>query len=619
MPPACGAELVRLATVRFRRSEAMALPIHRLIRGRHAAWLTLVCGLVLTAVLGWHLHREAVEMDRKRLIQRAAEIKTVLDARLERSEMLLQHLRDYLMLSGESRNPVFARWCYENGLTINCPWILGIAVATNRNEVDLRATQPKPPASWTAEDWQILSQLWTEHPVECHLTLRSDVTDGLQFLTDYDLRCSHSDRDKKKPSTSRTMLAGAILGSRLSMSHRQTVMLDTNGSPVVGTVFYVPIYRPGLAEYLAVKVPLPHHHYCARWLHLSAVIVAPVDFTRLVSKAEAAAADLGIELFSSTNQTAETWLDRDRPTPRADDPGFRTYLTHRQVWRMYSQDFSIFFHTTPLFEAQSPRRLAKVAMMAGTVLTLLASALVGVALRARNRQEVMTEQIREARDALAAAQQERNKISRDLHDGTIQSLYAIQLGLDHMVQEIEAEPGKARRELSAVRRELDAVIAEIRQFITAEAGADQNVAFSAVLQALVQRGRTGTTAQLVLNCDSGASERLTVDQAVHLANIAREALSNSLRHAKPQRVEIALRLKQEAVVLEISDDGAGFDPKVLGRSGVGLTSMTTRAQEMGGTLDIQSSPGKGTRVVVRVPALSPEPMGAEGPGDSTDE
>ncbi len=92
---------------------------------------------------------------------------------------------------------------------------------------------------------------------------------------------------------------------------------------------------------------------------------------------------------------------------------------------MYGNKFSIFFHTTTLFEAQSPRRLAWITVAAGAVLSVLASMLVGVALRARNRQERMTEQIWKARDALAAAQQERNKLSRDLHDGTIQSLYAI--------------------------------------------------------------------------------------------------------------------------------------------------------------------------------------------------
>jgi signal transduction histidine kinase len=280
---------------------------------------------------------------------------------------------------------------------------------------------------------------------------------------------------------------------------------------------------------------------------------------------------------------------------------------------MYGHNFSIFFHTTPLFEAQSPRRLAKIAVAAGTGLTLLATALVGVVLRARNRQELLTEQIREARDALAAAQQERNKISRDLHDGTIQSLYAIQLGLGHTLKKLEAEPVRAGNELSAVRRELDSVIAEIRQFITTETAAGQHVEFGPVLHALVQRAQAGTAAQIDLRCDPAASARLSGDGAVQLANIAREALSNSLRHGSPRQVRIALRSEREAVTLEISDDGTGFDPKSPRRTGVGLASMASRAREAGGTLDVQSSPSKGTRVVVRVPANSIEPVGAESP------
>jgi signal transduction histidine kinase len=243
---------------------------------------------------------------------------------------------------------------------------------------------------------------------------------------------------------------------------------------------------------------------------------------------------------------------------------------------------------------------------AGAVFSLLATALVGVALRARNRQELMTEQIREARDALAAAQREREKFSRDLHDGTIQSLYAIQLGLGHTVEKLEAEPAKARREFSAVRRELDAVIAEIRQFITTEAEVEKPVDFSAVLQSLVQRARNGTKAQIALHCDPKASERLTGDRAVQLANIAREALSNSLRHANPQRVEVALRSDGETVVLEVSDDGTAFDTNRSARKGIGLSNMAARAREMGGPSEVRSAPGEGTRVVVRVPASLPE-------------
>ncbi len=582
----------------------MALGVNRFFRRRYApAWLTLGLGLAATAALGWHLHREAVALDRQRLAMRVAEVTAQLDARLEKSEMLLLQLRDYLMLSGENRPRVFARWCYENGLSINCHWIHGIAVATNRNVAPWRAQLPKPPAAWTAADWETLSQLATQHSIRCDLALTSDVQDQKQFLADYDLNRRISDKDE---------YAVAVRDSRLGMGERQTVMLDANSNALIGTLFFVPVYQPEVADLLTRKGLTRQQTGPARWLHLTSVIVAPVDFKVLAQSVwDGSASDLGLELFSSTNQTAETWLNLSAGPPKATDPKFKAYLTHRETWRMYGRRFSIFFYTTPLFEAQSPRRLAKTAMAAGIALTLLATALVGVTLRAGHRQEEMTEQIREARDALAAAQREREKFSRDLHDGTIQSLYAIQLGLGHTVQKVEAEPAKARRELAVVRGELDAVIAEIRQFITAEADAGKPVDFGAVLRALVQRASAGAKAQIEAHCDPGASDRLTGDQAVQLANITREALSNSLRHAKPQRVEIALRSDRESVKLEISDDGMGFDPKVPGRNGVGLVSIASRAKEAGGTLDIQSSPGKGTCIVVRVPASPPEPTEPE--------
>lgn len=591
----------------------MPAGIHWPLRPRQAAWLTFGVGLALTAALGWELHREAVALDRQRFVMRVAEIQGQLDSRLEKSEMLLHNLRDYLMLSGESRNKVFARWCYENGLSINCPWISGIAVATNRNQPQWRIELPEAPNTWSEEQWETLGVTAHQNAIDCNIELRSNVTNRLRFLDDYGLQRSFDNR--------RDRLAISIRESRLSMGERRVVMQETNGNPSIGTLYYVPVYHPAVAEFLATPGLGRQQSGWARWMHLRSVIVAPVDFKMLEYAVwDGAPADLDFELFSSTNQASETWLNISEGTPRAADPAFKAYLTHRHVWPMYGQRFSIFFHTTPLFEARSPRRLAWVTIAAGTVLTLLAAALVGVALRARNRQEQLTDQIRDARDALAAAQREREKFSRDLHDGTIQSLYAIQLGLGHTVEKLLGEPAHAQSELSMVRRDLDTVIAEIRQFITAEAGsANKLVDLSAVMHAMVQRARNGSTTQVALQCDPEASERLTGDQAVQLANIAREALSNSLRHAQPRQVEIALRSDRETVVLEISDDGTGFNPGAPGRSGVGLTSMKARAREMGGTFEIRSSPGEGTRVMVRVPTHSLEPVEAESPPASTDQ
>lgn len=608
-----GRRIVSTWPGQVRKNVVMPAGFRRLFHRRLAAWWTLAIGLTVTTAVGWEMHREAVAMDRQRLAMRVAEVQSQLDARIEKSEMLLQHLRDYLTISGERRNQVFARWCYENGLTINCPWILGIAVATNRYDSGWRMNLPPEPSTWTKADWQTLPQLALQSRIECHLAMRSDLKGVVQFLADYDLKRSFQPKD---PGAILDPLSSAIRGSRLGMSGHRTTMMDfIGGKEVAGTLFFVPVYEPGLTDILAVKGRSRYDQVCARWLNLSAIIVAAVDFKHLTdSIRDAAPADLGIEIFSSTSVlSSDTWLNPSEGGPHAADPRFKAYLKHHQTWPMYGQKFSIFFYTTPLFEAQSPRRLAKISGGAGTLLTLLATALVGVATRARSQQEQLTEQIRDARDALAAAQRERTKISRDLHDGTIQSLYAIQLGLERTLEQVRAAPERAGRELWLVRSELDTVISEIRQFITTDAEPVESVDFRAVLEALVQRAQAGTGARIALQCDASATSQLTGEQAVQLANIVREALSNSLRHGRPQAVRVTVHSESAGFVLEVADDGKGFDTRAPSRSGVGLVSMASRARDIGGHLEIQSTSGAGTRVRVHIPARSTDLGGLKKP------
>lgn len=193
-----------------------------------------------------------------------------------------------------------------------------------------------------------------------------------------------------------------------------------------------------------------------------------------------------------------------------------------------------------------------------------------------------------------------------------------QLGLGHTAQKLDAEPSGARQELAAARGELDGVIAGIRRFIAAEKNDDRTADLAGVLHALAQRALAGTAARIEACCDPGASARLSDNQAVQLANIAREALSTSLRHARPSQVRITLRSEAGAVRLEVSDDGIGFH-RPSQKCGVGLTSMTARTREIGGTLDLQSAPGKGTRVVVHVPASATVPIAAGWPKDEPNE
>jgi hypothetical protein len=313
----------------------MPFGLHRLFRRRQAPWWMLVAGLAVTAALGWKLHRSAVEMDRQRL---------------EKSEMLLQNLRDYLMLSGENRNQVFARWCYENGLSINCPWLYGIAVATNPNEAHWKSQLPNPPETWTAADWETFRQLARRHVIDCEIALTSETKDGQQFLDDYGFQRLLRDQDP---------FAMAAKESRVSMSEQRWVMMDANGNRLRGTLYHAPIYKPEVADLLGDEASTKRTNTWFRWMLLTSVILAPVDFKALAQSVWGGVpADLGMELFSLTNQTATNWLNSSEGAPHAADPKFQAYLTHCQPWPMYGKRFSIFFYTTPLFEAQSPRRLA---------------------------------------------------------------------------------------------------------------------------------------------------------------------------------------------------------------------------------------------------------------------
>jgi signal transduction histidine kinase len=91
-----------------------------------------------------------------------------------------------------------------------------------------------------------------------------------------------------------------------------------------------------------------------------------------------------------------------------------------------------------------------------------------------------------------------------------------------------------------------------------------------------------------------------------LLMIVREALQNALRHAAPDHVSVALNSDRRGLRVEIEDDGRGFDPSVINSSNgrhYGLVGMRERAEKLGGQLSLTSSPGKGTRVLLRVPKV----------------
>jgi len=138
------------------------------------------------------------------------------------------------------------------------------------------------------------------------------------------------------------------------------------------------------------------------------------------------------------------------------------------------------------------------------------------------------------------------------------------------------------------------LIFELRPPILAEQG------LAAALRARLEavEGRAGLKTELYVEGES----RLPPEPEEGLYRIAVEALNNALRHAQARCISVSLWFKPEATRLEVADDGIGFDPAAARKAGgLGLRGMEERAEEMGGTWSVDSSPGTGTRVTMVVP------------------
>ncbi len=213
-----------------------------------------------------------------------------------------------------------------------------------------------------------------------------------------------------------------------------------------------------------------------------------------------------------------------------------------------------------------------------------------------------------------AVADERGRIGRDLHDGIIQSLYAVSLSLEDVPALIAEGSGDAERRVDGAIESLHLAIRDIRNFIYGlrPEAVDGNEILAGIA-ALSQQMREGGLVDVVATIDPAADPGLTTEAGVELLSLVREALSNAARHAKARRIDVLLGTSPDGPVLEIADDGVGFDPRQAAADGHhGLVNMKVRAKAIGGRLEIRSAPGAGTRVRVTLPAPASQPEAADG-------
>lgn len=209
-----------------------------------------------------------------------------------------------------------------------------------------------------------------------------------------------------------------------------------------------------------------------------------------------------------------------------------------------------------------------------------------------------------------AVLEERDRFGMDLHDGIIQSIYAVGLTLEHARLLITEDPAQSTSRIDQAIKDLNHTIRDIRAYILDLRPRQlNNENLMQGIQRLVQEFRANTLIDVVVQGNDEDLFNLPETQAVALFHICQESLANIAKHAKAHRVEIVVWKTQDRALLEVQDDGRGFDlNKVKQTIGHGLSNMETRASNVGGAVDISSEPGNGTSVLAWVPMPEFDPM-----------
>jgi len=564
-------------------------------------WPILTVLAVGCSVSGWSaaiVHRDGRKSDDQRFELETRQVAAVFEMNMARYEERLARFADHCAQFDELPTDV---WHFRHGfvtdLNGNLPAVLHAVYSPKIAAADFAAHLERGQAVWNerylfdataAPDRDLALPVW-------HHWGRS----GLVPI----------------PRGSDTAVAGAMfpslrpaLGASNAWSDTQPATARrTDGTLVNGFWFGFPLFAADQAQPRSVRDPrydLAEQTRRGRELRSSVakgVLAVFLSTDHLVDRAFNSAdrpARVHVRLYSEREPRPGALLNPVSPSPP--NPSHRRILV--KPW--YGQRWCIEFLSTPLFDAESASRDAWPIGFGGMSFTLLAAALIGVGIRAKSRQERLTAEVTEARNTLAAAERERENLGYNLHDGAIQSLYAIQLGLTRTARDVAEAVPAASRVLDESRQRVDHVIAELRRFIHSSStrwSSDGTPALEHVLASIVQSLQATSPARLTLQAPAGTSDRLSTSEAAALALLARSALGNALRHSDATHIRVALAADANGVTLVIEDNGKGFVVSEHDGDGLGLPSMRKRAATAGAELTIHSLPGRGTRVEVHVP------------------
>jgi PAS domain S-box-containing protein len=204
-------------------------------------------------------------------------------------------------------------------------------------------------------------------------------------------------------------------------------------------------------------------------------------------------------------------------------------------------------------------------------------------------------------NTIDAAEQERSRWARELHDETLQALAVLRMRLASALR--EDSPEELDETSQAAVEQIDEEIVKLRRLITELRPASlDTIGLEAALQALGEQHQQASGIQvdyeLELPQDEDARPTAVLETAVY--RLVQEALTNAAKHSMASHAQLEVRTRRGAIEIEVNDDGVGFEPSLV-REGFGLVGMRERAALLGGTLEIDSAKGAGTRLRASLP------------------
>jgi signal transduction histidine kinase len=213
-----------------------------------------------------------------------------------------------------------------------------------------------------------------------------------------------------------------------------------------------------------------------------------------------------------------------------------------------------------------------------------------------------------------AVLEERERIAMDLHDGIIQSIYAVGLTLDTAKITLQSAPGQSESAMMQAIERLNSVIRDIRAYILdLQPSRVPQDDLAEGLVRLANEFRANTLVEAEVRADDGLGRELEPAVRSAMFHISQEALANIAKHARASRVWLSLRGEDGQIVLQVIDNGQGFDATATtSLLGHGLSNIVDRGHAIGANVEIASQPGDGTTVTVRLP-VARRPMEAARP------